>query len=601
MSVDVVVGELAFVDLTFVGLDAVPVPGEERWATDLLRSPGGGAIVAIGAQRLGLQAAVASPIGADPEGDYLRSALAAEGVRWVGRKAARTAVTAVMPAGGERAMATVGPGEEVTAGELAAVDPRAVVLSLPRLELAPPDARLYATAGDEEARPGLLPPRLGRARALLVNAREGRLLTGEADPEAAARALGAHVRCAVVTRGAGGAVACAGGELVRAPGIAVDAVDTTGAGDLFTAAYVWADLQGLPVADRLALGRAPRRAVGPGAHRGGRSGHARRALARSTTPRPRASRRRGVDVHDEEEAMKVRTPGVAVVLAVAAFGAGCGTPGGSGGDAASKNQQEAAKTVSKPDPSKAGDVTLTVWDQEVRGGQAAQIKQLNDAFQQKYPNVKIKRVAKSFDDLNKTLKLAVSSSKAPDVVEANQGRPIMGTLVKGGLLRPLDPYAKAFDWDQRYSKLLLDLNKFSPDGKTFGAGNLYGLSQMGEIVGVFYNKDKVSDPPKTMADFEASLADAKKQGDIPIQFGNLDKWPGIHEYETRLRRHRRRQDGDPRLHVRALGRVASRSRSSRPPRPSCRSGSRRATSRRTSTARATTRPGSASPRARAAT
>ena len=57
---------------------------------------------------------------------------------------------------------------------------------------------------------------------------------------------------------------------------------------------------------------------------------------------------------------------------------------------------------------------------------------------------------------------------------------------------------------------------------------------MGEIVGVFYNKTKVSDPPKTLDDFEASLKEAKADGDIPIQFGNLDAWPGIHEYETVL-------------------------------------------------------------------
>jgi raffinose/stachyose/melibiose transport system substrate-binding protein len=232
--------------------------------------------------------------------------------------------------------------------------------------------------------------------------------------------------------------------------------------------------------------------------------------------------------------MRWSIPGAALLLSLAALGAGCGTPGDDSSDTAGKADQEAAKTVEVPDVAAAGDVTLTVWDQEVRGGQAAQIKRLNEAFQQKYPNVTIKRVAKSFEDLNKTLKLAVSGAKAPDVVQANQGRPVMGTLVKGGLLRPLDPYAKAYRWDERYSKLLLDLNRFSSDGEDFGSGNLYGLSQMGEIVGVFYNKKKVSEPPQTLEEFEQSLAEAKDEGDIPIQFGNLDKWPGIHEYETVL-------------------------------------------------------------------
>jgi raffinose/stachyose/melibiose transport system substrate-binding protein len=106
--------------------------------------------------------------------------------------------------------------------------------------------------------------------------------------------------------------------------------------------------------------------------------------------------------------MRWSIPGAPLALSLIVLATGCGSPGEDSGDTAQKADQEAAKTVERPDPSKAGDVTLTVWDQEVRGGQAAQIKRLNEAFQEKYPNVTIKRVAKSFEDLNKTLKLAVS-------------------------------------------------------------------------------------------------------------------------------------------------------------------------------------------------
>ena len=197
-----------------------------------------------------------------------------------------------------------------------------------------------------------------------------------------------------------------------------------------------------------------------------------------------------------------------------------------------KKAEESKKNSAKIDVAKAGDVTLTIWDQEVRGGQAAQIKRLNAAFLAKYPNVKIKRVAKSFTDLQTTLKLAVSSNKAPDIVEANQGRPIMGQLVKGGLLKPLDAYADAYGWKDRWSKTLLDLNRFSADGKQFGAGNLYGVSQQGEIVGVFYNKDKVETVPRRSPSSRQMLAKAKRDGEVPISFGNLDKFGGIHEFQT---------------------------------------------------------------------
>jgi raffinose/stachyose/melibiose transport system substrate-binding protein len=74
-------------------------------------------------------------------------------------------------------------------------------------------------------------------------------------------------------------------------------------------------------------------------------------------------------------------------VVVAALLAGCGaSPGGSGDDTAKKAEQ-AKENSKKIDVAKAGDVTLTVWDQEVRGGQKKQIQQLNAAFQAKYPNV----------------------------------------------------------------------------------------------------------------------------------------------------------------------------------------------------------------------
>jgi raffinose/stachyose/melibiose transport system substrate-binding protein len=217
-----------------------------------------------------------------------------------------------------------------------------------------------------------------------------------------------------------------------------------------------------------------------------------------------------------------------LLVALLALFAGCGAPG----EDASDDGGSAERSAKKIDVAAAGPVTLTVWDQEVRGGQRRQIEQLNEAFQQKYPNVTIKRVAKSTTDLNTTLKLAVSSDEAPDVVQANQGRSVMGTLVKGGLLIPLDDYAEAYGWADRYAPVLLDLNRFSSDGSTFGDGDLYGLSQMGEIVGVFYNRDKVPDPPGTFAELESQLAEAKSAGDVAISFGNLDKWPGIHEFQA---------------------------------------------------------------------
>jgi len=216
------------------------------------------------------------------------------------------------------------------------------------------------------------------------------------------------------------------------------------------------------------------------------------------------------------------------IAAVALLTAAC-SPGGSDSSAGA-----AAPSAISTDPAKAGPVTLSVWDQEVRGGQNQQITQLNKEFQAKYPNVTIKRTAKSFTDLKTTLKLALSGNNPPDVVEVNQGYPDMVSFVKAGMLLPLDSYEQAYGWDKRYPAALLDLNKVSDGGDHFGEGKLYGLSQMGEYVGVYYNKDNLKQlglpVPTTWQQFTGDLAKIKAKGQIPIQFGNLDKWPAIHEF-----------------------------------------------------------------------
>ena len=223
---------------------------------------------------------------------------------------------------------------------------------------------------------------------------------------------------------------------------------------------------------------------------------------------------------------------VALMAALALLLAGCG---GDDDDEAGATTTGATAAEEATDPAELGDVTLVVWDQEVRGGQAEAIKKLNQQFQQKYPNITLKRTAKSFTDLQATLKLAASGPNPPDVVEVNNGYSAMGPLVTAGLLKPLDEYADRYGWADRYSEGLLKMNKFTEDGKTFGTGNLYGIPATGEVVGVYYNKAKLRklglELPKTFEEFEAALAKAKSGGEVPIQFGNLDKWTGIHEYE----------------------------------------------------------------------
>jgi raffinose/stachyose/melibiose transport system substrate-binding protein len=215
-----------------------------------------------------------------------------------------------------------------------------------------------------------------------------------------------------------------------------------------------------------------------------------------------------------------------LVGVVALVGAAC-TPGGT------TTQPSAPPAPASTGVTVTGPVTLTVWDQE--SGPVSKVwDRLNAEFEQRYPNVTIKRVNRDFGELKTLLKLAISGPHAPDVVEANQGWPDMGQLVKAGLLLPLDNYAKAYGWDKRVSANVRAVSSWTPDGKEFGTGNLYGYTSMGEIVGVYYNKQLLAKlgltVPTTFAQFEQDLAAAKNAGEVPIQFGNNDAFPGIHEY-----------------------------------------------------------------------
>jgi sugar/nucleoside kinase (ribokinase family) len=258
MTVDVVCAGVPFLDITFTGIDRMPALGEERMAEQVQFTPGGLANVALGLTRLGLRTTLWSPVGQDLGGRLLAGLLDAEGIRWLGPPHPATAVSAVLPLDGDRAFVTVEPDFELDTAALADLAPRAVVMDLDAVDRAPEGPAVYAVTGDVDARAlaGRLPRSIGRLRALVVNESEARLLTGLDDPEQASRALADAGTTAVVTLGPRGAF-CAGRHgLARAAAPAVRAVDTNGAGDLFTAAWVWADLAGAPVEHRLRLAAA---------------------------------------------------------------------------------------------------------------------------------------------------------------------------------------------------------------------------------------------------------------------------------------------------------------------------------------------------------
>lgn len=95
----------------------------------------------------------------------------------------------------------------------------------------------------------------GEIDVLFCNEPELAALTGEADFEAGLAALRAKVPVLVVTRGADGAVALSGDQRAEVAAQPVDkVVDTTGAGDLFAAGFLYGHVRGKSLDDALRMG-----------------------------------------------------------------------------------------------------------------------------------------------------------------------------------------------------------------------------------------------------------------------------------------------------------------------------------------------------------
>ncbi|MFD8225345.1 carbohydrate kinase family protein [Streptomyces massasporeus] len=266
---DVYLTGTVFLDIIFTGLDSAPVRGTESWARGMGSSPGGVANMATALARLGLRTSLAAAFGDDHYGDYCWDAL--EHGEGIDLSPSRTVpgwhspVTVSMAYEGERTM--VSHGHEPPPEEPAPACPpraRAAVASLAPGVSAPwiaqaasKGTRVFGDVGWDDTGAWDLAalPDLRHCEAFLPNAQEAMRYTGTDCPRTAAHALTEYVPLAVVTLGADGAYAVdrRTGETAEVPAIAVEALDPTGAGDVFVAGFVAGTLADWPLADRLAF------------------------------------------------------------------------------------------------------------------------------------------------------------------------------------------------------------------------------------------------------------------------------------------------------------------------------------------------------------
>ncbi|MFK8846496.1 ribokinase [Streptomyces sp. Ac-502] len=254
---DVLVVGSANADLT-VRVARRPGAGETVHGSDLVESAGGkGANQAAAAARLGARVGLLARVGDDAYGELLLDAQRAAGTdvaHVIVESGARTgtAMIIVGPDGDNSIVVSPGANAALTPEDVAAARDVIAASAAVSLQLEVPMETVRATAAtatetgtrvvlNPSPTPDSLDPELlAAADPLVVNEHEAQQLTGrgEGTPEDWARALCEQgARSVVVTLGGDGALVVDGeGGTGRVPGVKVEAVDTTGAGDAFTGA-----------------------------------------------------------------------------------------------------------------------------------------------------------------------------------------------------------------------------------------------------------------------------------------------------------------------------------------------------------------------------
>jgi raffinose/stachyose/melibiose transport system substrate-binding protein len=160
-------------------------------------------------------------------------------------------------------------------------------------------------------------------------------------------------------------------------------------------------------------------------------------------------------------------------------------------------------------------VTLNIYHETI----SELMPQLSAEFTKQYPNVTFDLKSDAFANATANLPRLLSSDDPPDISRAAQ----LIDLVKDGLLLDLDPYATAYGWDA-WPQGQFEAVRVNSDFKR-GTGPIIAWPVLPSTVGVFYNKDQaaqigMTEPPKTVEEFDALLAKAKDAGLQPIMEWN---------------------------------------------------------------------------------
>jgi ribokinase len=233
-----------------VEADSFPRQGETQFGRSFATYPGGkGANQAVAAARLGASVSLIACVGKDAFGAELLAGLKAEGVdtRWVQQVDVATGMASITLAGGDNAIMVVsGANNAVSPAQLDAAEAAfaGADVVLAQLEVPLATVEHAAMLAARHGKPFILNPAPAQPlpetllqRVSLLTPNEYELAVALDSQQSWQQLLASRPAGIVMTQGRQGAsYADAQGQLQQIAGFAVEAVDSTGAGDTFNGA-----------------------------------------------------------------------------------------------------------------------------------------------------------------------------------------------------------------------------------------------------------------------------------------------------------------------------------------------------------------------------